>query len=200
MQEYEDLIEPTKRRLFSQLAPVDPFAAALEVVEVGSGTGPNLPYYPGATRITAVDPNHYMLPFLRANAERLGWQEGSVQSVNGVAEALPLPDASADAVVMTLVLCSVPDVAGALREAARVLRPGGRLLFIEHTAAPEVGALALAQWALDPLQQWLADGCHLRRDPLPALETAGFARVVAERFTVPSMGLIAPHIAGMATL
>ena len=134
----------------------------------------------------------------RAAAER-GWAPERLRWEAGVAEALPLADASADLVVATLVLCSVADVPRAAAEAARVLRPGGRLLFIEHTAARGAPFLRLKQAILDPLQQLLADGCHLCRDPLPAIEAAFGGAVEAERLAVPGQGLIGPHVAGIAT-
>ena len=205
MDEYEQRILPVKNRLFAQLAPADGRPATparrLEVLEIGAGTGPNLAFYPpNTTHITAVDPNPSMRPYMEVNMRALGWKTGEgVRWAEGVAEALPLPDASVDAVVCTLVLCSVEDVAGAVREAARVLRPGGRFLFIEHTAAQRGGLLRLGQAVLNPLQVWLADGCHLIRDPLAAIEGAGFAGgVEAMRFEVEGMGLIGPHVAGIA--
>ena len=93
---------------------------------------------------------------------------------------------------------SVLDVAAVIKESMRVLRPGGQFLFVEHTGAQQFGWLQFAQWAFDPLQQLLADGCHLRRDPLPVI-AAAFETVESERFRVDGMGLIAPHVAGLAT-
>lgn len=205
MADYEASIAPLKRRLFSQLAPAGGAAGRpLEVVEIGAGTGPNLPFYPekAHTRVTAVDPNAFMRPYFLKNLAAGGWPDDAVTWREGVAEALPLPDASADAVVCTLVLCSVGDVGAAVAEAARVLRPGGRLLFIEHTTAavdraPLVWA---AQRVFNPLQRAFADGCNLTRDPLPAIEGAGFSGVEATRFEVEGASLIAPHVAGIAVL
>ncbi len=201
MAAYEAEVAPLKRRLFAAAAAAAaPRGRDLEVVEVGMGAGPNLAFLdPERTRITAVDPNPYMQPYAdRAAAER-GWAPERLRWEAGVAEALPLADASADLVVATLVLCSVADVPRAAAEAARVLRPGGRLLFIEHTAARGAPFLRLKQAILDPLQQLLADGCHLCRDPLPAIEAAFGGAVEAERLAVPGQGLIGPHVAGIAT-
>ena len=202
MDEYEAEILPVKTRLFGELN--EHLAAAgtpAHVVELGAGTGPNLSYCDSANvALTAVDPNDAMLPFLKQNMEKAGWREESVTWVPGVAEALPLEDSSADAVVCTLVLCSVGDVAAAVREARRVLRPGGKFLYIEHTLARRDRALLrVGQTLLNPLQRFCGDGCNLTRDPLPAIEGAGFAHVDALRFEVEGMGLIAPHVAGIAT-
>jgi ubiquinone/menaquinone biosynthesis C-methylase UbiE len=115
----------------------------------------------------------------------------------GSAERLPLEAASADAVIGTLVLCSVADVAAALREIRRVLKPGGRFVFIEHVVAPAgTWRWRLQRW-VRPLWRVIADGCHPDRDTLSAIRAAGFARVEAEQFLAPA-GLVAPHIAGIA--
>ena len=96
------------------------------------------------------------------------------------------------------VLCSVPSVQRALAEVRRVLKPGGKFLFIEHVVAPDT-QLRLLQHLLNPLQQATADGCHLDRDTLSSIQSAGFATVDASRFAVPGLGLIGPHVAGIAT-
>ena len=102
---------------------------------------------------------------------------------------------------MLQVLCSVPSVQRALTEVQRVLKPGGQLLFIEHILAPDPDKkLRLFQHILNPLQQATADGCHLDRDTLSLIKSAGFATVNASSFVVPGLGLIGPHVAGIATV
>ena len=98
------------------------------------------------------------------------------------------------------VLCSVPDVQASVREMRRVLKPGGKLYFLEHVLADSTQPILRAgQFFLTPVQQLLADGCHLNRDPLQSIASAGFADVQSRRFSVPGMGVIAPHVSGVAT-
>jgi ubiquinone/menaquinone biosynthesis C-methylase UbiE len=132
-----------------------------EVLEVGLGTGLNLPHYPEQVRrITAVEPNPGMQRRARrrAAAARV---EVDVRPCRG--EQLPFPDACFDCVVSTFTLCSIDDVGGALAEVYRVLRPGGRFLFLEHGLSPDP---AVRKWQrrLNWLERWLADGCRLDRD------------------------------------
>ncbi|MFZ5479188.1 MAG: class I SAM-dependent methyltransferase [Myxococcota bacterium] len=131
------------------------------VVEVGAGTGANAPHYPpGLDRLVLTEPDAAMRARIRGEV------------VDAPAEHLPFPDASADAVVCTLVLCSVANQGEALDEIARVLKPGGRLVFLEHVADPERIGL---QRAIEPVWTRLAGNCHLTRDTLAA---------IAERFDV----------------
>lgn len=98
------------------------------------------------------------------------------------------------------VLCSVPDMAAALGEIRRVLKPNGKLLLIEHVRSDDDQFLRLQQYVLDPLQQVLADGCHLTRDTQGALVAAGFDTSPLDRFQVQGMSLIAPHVGGLITV
>ncbi|MDP8944507.1 MAG: methyltransferase domain-containing protein [Actinomycetota bacterium] len=112
---------------------------------------------------------------------------------------MPFPDGSFDTVVSTLVLCTVPDQEAALDEVRRVLRPGGRLLFIEHVRAAE----PMARWQdrLEPLWRRLLGGCHPNRDTVAAIEEAGFEIEMFESFypSDPLSGLT-PHVQGSATI
>ena len=143
MKAYEKAVEPTKLRLFASLLAGLPAADAV-VVEMGIGTFPNAKYYttalpretrgPASLDIIGIDPNDAMPTFALSGpaVDALRTAGHSLRLIHGVAEALPLADGSADAVVCTLTLCSVPEPARALAEARRVLKPGGRLLFLEH--------------------------------------------------------------------
>jgi SAM-dependent methyltransferase len=161
-------------------------------------------YAPSAGRldITGLDPNTAMQDYARENAANWGLA-GSLHLVQGSAQAMPFggkgqPPVGFDAAVVTLVLCSVPDPIAALSEIRRVVRPGGKLLLIEHVLAPEPGLLRLQQRLLDPLQGLLADGCHLTRDTAQALPAAGWrTEGNLERFSLPGLSVIGPHIAGV---
>ncbi|KAL0021140.1 hypothetical protein WJX77_003984 [Trebouxia sp. C0004] len=173
------------------------------MLEVGMGTGPNLKYFAAqkSVNIVGVDPNPEMAPYAMEAASRAGLTRDQLQMLDGTAEQLPVASRTQDAVICTLVLCSVPNVQSALAEVKRVLKPGGKFLFIEHVLAPEPNRkLRLFQHILNPLQQATADGCHLDRDTLKSIQSAGFANVDASSFLVPGLGLIGPHVAGIATV
>lgn len=164
------------------------------MLEIGPGTGTNLAYLAPAVRWLGIEPNPYMERYLRREAERLG---RTVEVRAGTAERLDLMDASVDAVVSTLVLCSVPDQALALAEVRRVLKPGGRFVFLEHVAAPRGTWLRRVQRAVRPAWRLLGDGCFPDRETWQAIGRAGFAQVTLDRFHLP-VPIMAPHIAGWA--
>jgi ubiquinone/menaquinone biosynthesis C-methylase UbiE len=143
-----------------------------DVLEVGIGSGLNLPHYrrEQITRLWALEPS----PEMRALAAPRAAASGlPLHWLDLPGEALPLPDASVDCVVMTYTLCTIPDAAAALAQIRRVLRPGGRLLFCEHGAAPDA---AVARWQdrLDGVWGRFAGGCHLNRAMAPLIAAAGF--------------------------
>jgi ubiquinone/menaquinone biosynthesis C-methylase UbiE len=144
-----------------------------EVVEIGFGTGLNVPHLPaGVTHVRAVDP---MRTGARIAAKRVAASPVPV-SLDGLdGQSLPFADHSADAVLSTWTLCSIPDVVAALQEVRRVLRPGGSLHFVEHGLAPEE---SVRRWQdrLNPLEQRIACGCNLNRD-IPALIEQGGLRM-----------------------
>ena len=165
------------------------------VLEIGAGTGRNLPLYRTATRVVAVEPG----PGMRARATRAARAARvAVEVVDGRAEELPFPDAAFDTVVASLVLCTVPDLAQTLAEARRVLRPGGTLRFYQHVRAEDPG---LARWQ-DRLERpwgWLAGGCHPNRDVVAAIAAAGFRVLELDRFDFQIMPpLVRPHVLGVA--
>ncbi len=135
------------------------------VVEIGFGSGPNVPLYPEAvTKVYAVDPS---VVGRKLAAERVVASPIPIEFIGLDCEHLPLPDDSADSALSTWTLCSVPDVAAALAELRRVIRPGGDFLFLEHGHSP-VEKVARRQQRFEPLQKRVAGGCHLTRD-IPAL-------------------------------
>ena len=176
-----------KRALFADLGGA--------IVEIGPGTGANLAYLPRDIALTAIEPSPAMRRYLEARAAELG---RSLTLLDGTAERLPLPDASVDAVVGTLVLCSVADPAATLAEIRRILKPGGRFLFIEHVAAPRDSWLRRLQWLARPLYACCLDGCRTDRETWRTIEGAGFARVQLAHFRTHP-GVTAPHIVGVAT-
>ena len=145
--------------------------AAGAVLELGIGSGLNLSYYgPAVERVYGVDPSPELLARARARAQRLSL---AVDLSCRSAEALPWPDESMDTVVTTWTLCSIPDARQALREARRVLRPGGRMLFVEHGLSPDPRVEAW-QRRLNPVWRRLAGGCNLDRRIDELIRSAGF--------------------------
>jgi ubiquinone/menaquinone biosynthesis C-methylase UbiE len=146
-------------------------AAEGRVLEVGIGSGLNLPHYArSATRIIGLDPSAKLLSMAQRAAKGVALP---MELLKGSAEAIPLEDKSVDTVVTTWTLCTIPDVARALSEMRRVLKPGGRLLFVEHGRAPDAN---VRRWQdrLTPLWKRLAGGCHLNRPISQLIEESGF--------------------------
>jgi SAM-dependent methyltransferase len=171
-----------------------------DILEIGPGAGPNLRYYPVDVRWTGVEPNPFMHSYLQKTISELGRPPERYRIDPGDAGGVRLPaaDASLDAVVSTLVLCSVPHPEDSLREILRVLKPGGRFVFIEHVAAPAGTRLRNMQNFVQPLWSAISDGCHPNRETWGVIQGAGFAAVDLEHFVSPGGNLAGPHIAGTA--
>ena len=177
MRFYQDHVLPGLLHLAMRQKPLRPFrnrvigAAEGRVLEVGIGSGINLPLYGAAVRaVIGLDPSPALL---RRAGGRAAQAAVPVTLLQASAEAIPLETASIDTVVTTWTLCSIPDAAHALAELRRVLRPGGALLFVEHGRAPEA---AVARWQdrLDPLWGRCAGGCHMNRQIDALIEAGGF--------------------------
>jgi ubiquinone/menaquinone biosynthesis C-methylase UbiE len=166
------------------------------VIEVGAGTDLNFPHCPATvTEVVAVEPEPYLRRLALTAAPPV---PAPIRVVDGTAEALPAQDTCFDTVVASLVLCTVVDLAGALAEIRRVLRPGGALRFYEHVRAD---APHLARWQ-DRLERpwgWLAGGCQPNRETVAAITAAGLRVVELDRFDVQAMPpLVRPHVLGVA--
>jgi SAM-dependent methyltransferase len=168
------------------------------VLEIGAGTGFNVRHYPEAvTEIVLTEPGEELLDRARRRAAAAG---RPVRVVRSSAESLPFEDASFDTVVSTLVLCSVHDQDATLTEVRRVLKPGGRFLFIEHVRAEDPRR---ARWQDRLERPWrvIAMGCHPNRQTLERIEAAGFELEELQRGELPkSPAIVRPMITGRAVV
>lgn len=175
--------------------------ASGHTIDLGAGTGVNRELFPAAvTKLVLAEPDEHMLKKLRAKLPRAGGDGPAVEAIQAPAERLPFEDDSFDTVVFTLVLCTVPDPMAALTEAARVLRPGGKLLFVEHVRAEDP---VLARWQdrLERPWRFLADGCHCNRDTVANIEASLFELQEVERGDLPkALPLVKPLVRGSAVL
>jgi SAM-dependent methyltransferase len=180
---------PAKSRVFTDLPD--------RVVELGSGVGANLPYLRPGTTLVAVEPNPAMHPRLESEAHRHGVR---LELHDVPAEELALPDESVDLVLSSLVLCTVADPSRVLAQVRRVLRPGGRFVFVEHVVAPEGSRLRRIQRVARRPWAWFFEGCSCERDLASAVRAAGFAEVRLEDYRLRSPLLpFNTQIAGVAT-
>jgi len=167
-------------------------------IDIGAGTGLNLPLFPPeATELVLAEPDPHMLKKLQV---KLSASSRKALVVQAPAEKLPFDDDSFDTAVFTLVLCTVPDPAAALAEAARLLRPGGKLLFVEHVRSSDPG---LARWQdrLEGPWRFLGDGCHCNRDTVATIEASPFSLDRVEHDNLPKAPpLVRPLVRGSAVL
>ena len=166
-----------------------------DILEIGGGTGANLPHYALDVNITLLEPDPHMVKRLRRSIQN---QRRNAEIVQQVGERLPFADASFDTVLTTLVLCMVRDPDAVAREARRVLRPGGAFLFYEHVVSPRPVGRRWQQ-SLNPFWKFVTTGCNLDRDLTSSIQKAGFASVEVEAFDL-SVGLpvTIPNIVGIA--
>jgi SAM-dependent methyltransferase len=177
--------EPLRRRVCEGLAG--------DVVEIGFGSGLNVPFYPSkVTRVAAVEPADlsWRLAEKRLNATAVPVHRSGL---NG--QVLPFADDSFDTALSTWTLCTIPDVAAALRELRRVLKPGGTLHFLEHGLAPDA-RVRVWQQRLDPIEKRLFGGCHLTRPIVELVTAAGFSINEVDLFYEQG----APKFAGASSL
>lgn len=166
------------------------------VIEVGSGIGSNFAHYPETvTEVIAIEPE----PYLRERSiEAAAGAPVPVRVIDGVADELPVEDASVEAGVASLVLCSVPDQAAALAELYRVIKPGGELRFYEHVISNRESRRRVQAFMDKTFYPHMAGNCHLTRDTRAAIDRAGFIVQRSRRFPFPPGPLGIPHILGSA--
>lgn len=171
--------------------------ASGKTIELGAGTGVNLGLYPDAVgELVLVEPDPHMAKRLRAHLAESP-REATISEAG--AESLPFADDSFDTAVATLVLCTVPDPEAAIAELERVLKPGGRLLFIEHVRSEDPG---LARWQdrLEAPWRFLGDGCHCNRDTVATLSASHLELGSVKRDQLPKAPpLVRPLVIGQAT-
>jgi len=195
---YDPLLARIERRSLGAVRAALLAPATGHTIEVGAGTGANLPHLPAAlSSLLLTEPS---APMRRRLTARVGALAGALPVIPRIAAtpaaSIPAPDASADTVICTLVLCSVPDQPAALAEIRRVLVPGGRLLLLEHVGGD--GPRRRLQRRIEPAWRRLACGCHLTRDTRHALEVAGFDTTEVEDWHMPGGGLTGPALLGVA--
>ena len=166
------------------------------VVEIGPGTGVNFKYLPHGIKWVGIEPNEAFNKILQKQAKE---KEIEADVLTGDALQIPLPDASADALLCTLVLCSVKDPVKVIDEIKRILKPGGKLIFIEHVAAPERSGLRLFQNVFNPVNRIIADGCNCNRETWTYIRQAGFSHVELSHHNMKgTLKFYSPHIMGYA--
>ncbi|MGQ0433792.1 MAG: class I SAM-dependent methyltransferase [Microthrixaceae bacterium] len=150
-----------------------------QVVEIGFGSGHNVPYYPAAvTGVAGIEPAALGWKLAR---KRLDASRVPVERTGLDGQSLPLADDSCDTALSTWTMCTIPNIAAALQELRRVLKPGGTLHFVEHGLAPDAKVQRM-QHRLEPMQKRLFGGCHLTREIPHLLTDAGFTIVEADEF------------------
>jgi ubiquinone/menaquinone biosynthesis C-methylase UbiE len=172
--------------------------ASGRTIDIGAGTGVNVTLFPpGVTELVLAEPDPHMTAKLRPKLHASGVR---AEVVEAPAERLPFEAASFDTAVFTLVLCTVPDPTAAMAEAARILRPGGKLLFIEHVRSEDAG---LARWQdrLESPWRFLADGCYCNRDTVGLIESSSFELEQVDHGSLPkALPIVKPLVRGSATL
>ena len=194
---YDRMLESQERAFLGALRGKLLSAAKGTVVEIGAGTGLNfLHYQPSSVReVVGVEPD----PHMRRRAElRASTAAVPIRIIDGTAEVLPMASESADTIVSTLVLCSVDDPEGAIREWRRVLKPGGLVLLIEHIRSDDPWRSRL-QDLITPLWRRLAANCHPNRTTLRAIERLGFDFREDERLAMRTPW-VQPMVSGVAVL
>ena len=182
----DKLYRDIKKELFSDIQGT--------VVEIGPGTGINFLYLPKNIEWIGIEPNEAFHESVISAAKK---QKIPSRMLSSFAESISLPDESADIVISTLVLCSVPDQEKVLAEAKRILKKDGRLIFIEHVADKRGTFRRSAQNIFNPINRFIADGCNCNRETWKQIEQSGFSSCkIHHTIMKGTMTLHAPHIFG----
>jgi len=196
---YDRLFKATEEAGLRQMRRELVAEARGRVLEIGAGTGANVELYPETVEeLVLAEPDPHMTRRLREKLAEAG--NAAAEVVEAPAEQLPFEDSSFDTAVVTLVLCTVPGPEAALAEIARVLKPGGRLLFIEHVRSQEPG---LARWQdrLERPWHFLGDGCHCNRDTVATIAASPLTLGEVEHDRLPKAApIVEPLVRGSASL
>jgi ubiquinone/menaquinone biosynthesis C-methylase UbiE len=195
---YDRAFEATEEAGLREMRREALAAARGRTIDLGAGTGANLGLYPEAvTELVLTEPDPHMLKQLHTKVGEMGM---TAEVTDAPAENLPFADASFDTAIFTLVLCTVPNPERALAETARILRPGGRMLFLEHVRAEDAG---LARWQdrLEKPWRFVGDGCHCNRDTVATIEASPLTVEGVQRGRLPKAPpLVRPLVRGSAVL
>ena len=175
---YDQFMNPLEHGTFKGIRADLIQRASGEVIEIGSGTGINFPFYREVTSVTAIEPNPYMIQQAKSKQEKA---TVPIDMIQADAEELPFADHTFDTVVATLVFCTIPNVEKALEEMKRICKPNGKILLFEHVKMDNP-FLANLQMMLTPLWKRICDGCCLNRDTVSVLESKGFNIVELKKF------------------
>ncbi|CAL4120878.1 unnamed protein product, partial [Meganyctiphanes norvegica] len=182
---------------------------AIKILEIGVGSGVNLKHYPEGSHLICVDPNPYFAEYFNTIRKDFPNIKSEEIIVSPGESMYMIPTSSVDAVVVTLVLCSVQSIEECLREVKRVLVPGGKFFFMEHiqewdNEAHRTRRRIQTIFTRTGFWPFLFDGCHLNRDPLSAIQSSGFSNVDHKRFYAPIplkfFLVVSPHLTGVATV
>ncbi|NXX95305.1 MET7A protein, partial [Centropus bengalensis] len=196
---HEKKVKKQKQELFRNLPDFTSSSGQLRLLEIGTGCGANFQYFPPGCKVICTDVNPHFQEALSKSMNKNQHIHYERFLVAAGEDLHQVPSGSVDAVICTLVLCSVHDVNSTLKEALRVLRPGGAFYFLEHVAADRSSWKYFWQQVCHPTWKLLFAGCCLTREPWKNLEEANFSELKVQHISVPlPCTPITPHIIGFA--